>query len=109
MFPVKSPEPPFYAVTFSSILKKTDLKEYYDSLDEIFKLAQKVEGFIGEESIRDGEKGITISYWKDLESINKWRYNKNHQNIKKKGIKFWYHQYEMRIAKVDRVTSFIAP
>lgn len=40
-------------------------------------LAQIQDGFIGIESTRN-EIGITVSYWKNLESIKKWRENSEH-------------------------------
>jgi len=37
-------------------------------------LAAKQDGYLGIELAREG-LGITVSYWKDLESIKKWKDN----------------------------------
>lgn len=41
-------------------------------------LAKKQEGYMGIESARN-ELGITVSYWKDLENIKKWKEQSEHQ------------------------------
>ena len=63
-----TPAPPYYAVIFTSV--KTDNDPGYSEMAEkMIELAQKQEGFLGIESARE-ELGITVSYWRDLESIN---------------------------------------
>ena len=47
-------------------------------------LAKQQEGFLGYESATEGT-GITVSYWKDLESIRKWKMNTEHLFAQEKG------------------------
>lgn len=42
-------------------------------------------GYIGHEVFEKDRKNIFISYWKDLDSIKKWKFNKLHKKAKKKG------------------------
>lgn len=97
-------EPPYYAVIFSSV--RTDVDENYNDTSHYLRgLAEGIDGFLGLESARN-EVGITISYWRDLESINQWRHNMEHQQAKAKGRKMWYSSYKVRIAKVEREYAF---
>ena len=74
----KAPPAPYYAVIFSSTL--SDNAEGYSSMaDRMVALAREQEGFIDVESASrtsDGF-GITVSYWRDLESIRKWKTSRN--------------------------------
>lgn len=86
-----------YAVIFTSVLKnKTGYFEMAKILEEEVK---KQPGFMGFDSARD-EIGITVSYWKDLESIKKWRENLIHTTARIKGKQIWYKSYKTCVAKI---------
>lgn len=100
----KTPVPPYYAVIFTSI--RTDGDNGYALMsDKMLELAKNQSGFLGVESARE-QLGITVSYWKDLESIQKWKDNPEHQVAQKNGKDAWYRQFTTRIAKVERDYSF---
>jgi heme-degrading monooxygenase HmoA len=65
----QTPEAPYYAVIFSSVRNEGD-NGYNAMADSMVELAYQQEGFLGVESARN-DLGITVSYWKDLESIKK--------------------------------------
>ncbi len=96
---VNTPPPPYYAVIFSSVRTEGD-NGYNDMSDKIESLVEKQPGFIGMETARN-DIGITVCYWKDLESIKKWSENMEHQEAKVKGKTKWYEQYRVRICKVE--------
>lgn len=73
--------------------------------DKMIELASKQNGFLGVESARE-EVGITVSYWKDLDSIKKWRENTNHEVAREKGKAGWYSFYNIRIARIERAYEF---
>lgn len=99
----KTPPPPYYAVIFSNILSdKTE--GYHSTAEYMVELAKKQPGFLGVESARD-EIGITISYWKNLESIKNWKANSEHLVAQETGKKIWYKNYTTRIALVEREYS----
>jgi heme-degrading monooxygenase HmoA len=100
----KTPQPPYYAVIFTSTLTEGDLG-YSDMAAEMEKQVEKQPGFLGFESARSGE-GITISYWKDLESVRNWKENEAHTIAREQGKKIWYQKYKVRIAKVERDYGF---
>lgn len=64
-----TPEPPYYAVLFTS--QRTDVDDGYGVVaDRMVELASRQPGFLGVESARDAAGlGITISYWASLEAI----------------------------------------
>lgn len=100
----QTPSPPYYAVIFTSVRTEGD-NGYAEMADRMVELAQKQDGFLGVESARN-EIGITVSYWRDLESIRKWRNNLEHAVAREKGRKEWYKSFKTRIAKVERDYSF---
>ena len=99
-----TPEPPYYAVIFSSTRTEGD-NGYNDMAIRMEELAREQEGFLGIESARS-EVGITVSYWKDLESIKRWKQNSEHVVAQRKGRSDWYTSYKTRIAKVERDYGF---
>ena len=99
-----TPKPPYYAVIFSSI-NTDNLIDYSEMADFMVKLASEQEGFLGVESARN-ELGITVSYWKDLDAIKKWRENAEHSIARERGRKEWYQVFKTRIAKIERDYGF---
>ena len=97
-----TPEPPYYAVVFTSVRTATD-EGYADTAEKMMPLASNQPGFLGVESVRqDGGLGITVSYWKDTDSISKWKNHAAHQHAQQLGRHKWYSGYRIRVAKVDR-------
>ena len=97
-------KPPYYAVIFTST--RTSIDEGYAEMGtKMVELAQQQEGFLGIESARN-DIGITVSYWRDLESIKNWKNNLDHIDAQLKGRNKWYENYTVRIALVEREYSF---
>jgi len=99
-----TPSPPYYAVIFTSVRTPGDLG-YNEMADKMFELAALQEGFLGVESARE-EVGITVSYWKDLESIKNWKKNAEHTFAREQGRNVWYQRFKTRIAKVETDYAF---
>ena len=94
----------YYAVIFTS--ERTEIEEDYAEMAVLMEeLVKKQEGFLGVETARS-EIGITVSYWKDLESIKKWKQNMDHLVAQEKGRSDWYKSYTTRICLVEREYSF---
>ena len=100
----KTPQPPYYAVIFTTT-RTTGDNGYLKMSDKMFELASQQEGFLGVETARD-ELGITVSYWRDLEAIKKWKNNTEHKIARDKGRSVWYKSYKTRIAKVEKDYEF---
>jgi heme-degrading monooxygenase HmoA len=105
----KTPEPPYYAVIFSS--RRTPGDAGYGRMAErMAALAARQPGYLGAESARDGQGlGITVSYWKDEVSIRNWKRDLEHLEAQKQGREQWYAAYQVRIARVERAYAFEAP
>ena len=99
-----TPEPPYYAVIFTS--HRTDGDSGYGKMaDKMVDLASKQPGFLGIESARENV-GITVSYWADLESIKLWKQNTEHLVAQKKGEDIWYTEFKTRTCKVEKDNGF---
>lgn len=96
----KTPEPPYWTVIFTS-LRTGDNVGYGAMAESMEALARQQDGFLGIDSARDGV-GITVSYWRDPESIEAWRNNIEHRIARQLGRERWYAAYELRVAKVER-------
>ena len=99
-----TPEPPYYAVIFTSI-QTDDLAGYAETSDRMLELAAAQPGYLGVESAREGV-GITISYWRDLDSIKAWKREAEHVVAQGNGRRRFYERYVTRIALVERDYSF---
>lgn len=100
------PSKDYYAVIFSSI--KSDHLEGYLEMDALtMQLAQEQEGFLGFESCNSGKQGIFISYWTDMDAINKWRQNMTHIQAKNNATQ-WYKRYLSQICKVESSHLFVS-
>ena len=75
----KAPVAPYYAVIFSSRMADDDAEGYGAMAARMVELAREQEGFIDVESASRTSEGfgITVSYWRDLESIRKWKTSRN--------------------------------
>ncbi|HET6787379.1 MAG TPA: antibiotic biosynthesis monooxygenase [Aquabacterium sp.] len=98
----RTPEPPYYAVIFSS--QRTEGDQGYGAMaDHMVVLASEQPGFLGVESARDASGfGITVSYWDSLEAIAHWKAHAHHQQAQALGKSAWYEHFETRISKVER-------
>jgi len=94
---------PYSAVIFTSTLASSD--GYAAMAKRMEELAKQQPGFIRMDSARE-DVGITVSYWKNLESIQLWKKNVDHLNTQDLGKRKWYESYSVRIAKVEREYGF---
>jgi heme-degrading monooxygenase HmoA len=97
-----TPEPPYYAVIFTSRRTPED-DEYGETANRMAELAREMPGYLGIESVRgpDGV-GITVSYWASEEAIANWKRHSEHRAAQDRGKNQWYEHYELRVAKVER-------
>jgi heme-degrading monooxygenase HmoA len=100
----KTPQPPYYAVIFTSL--RTEGDQGYEKMgDRMVELAKQQPGYLGYESAREG-LGITVSYWDSLEAIQNWKQHSEHLFAQQQGKSVWYEAYKTRICKVERDYGF---
>ena len=97
------PEPPYYAVIFSSLRNGEDDAGYIAASDRMVELAAQQPGYLGVETVRGADGfGITVSYWTSEAAIVAWKHQAEHAATRAHGRKYWYEHFELRVAKVER-------
>ncbi|MCX5828298.1 MAG: antibiotic biosynthesis monooxygenase [Deltaproteobacteria bacterium] len=103
VLPATTPQPPYYAVIFTSIRADGD-NGYIETAKQVLELASKQPGFLGFESARQ-EIGISVSYWSSLEAIKAWKENADHRQAQGRA-KGWYMAFRVRVCRVEREYVF---
>jgi heme-degrading monooxygenase HmoA len=101
--PAITPEPPYYAVIFTSVRHPGD-DGYGDMAQRVLELAATQPGFLGFESARQ-EIGISVSYWSSLDAIAAWKENALHRQAQGRA-RDWYQAFRVRICRVERDYGF---
>lgn len=102
--------PPYFAVVFTSRRTDVDSAGYQQTAARMEELARDQPGFLGIESARGADGlGITVSYWRSLESIAEWKRHVEHKLAQETGRSRWYANYRVRIARVEADYSFTKP
>ncbi|MFN0185250.1 MAG: antibiotic biosynthesis monooxygenase family protein [Aquabacterium sp.] len=103
------PDPPYWAVIFTSRRNLSDPAGYGAAAERMAALAAQQPGYLGVESARDADGlGITVSYWRSLDDIAAWRAQAEHALARATGRARWYEHYELRIARVERAYGWDA-
>jgi len=101
----RTPEPPYYAVIFSSQRSEGD-HGYSAMAERMVELASRQAGFLGAESARDPSGfGITVSYWASEAAIQAWKADVEHLAAQEQGRSTWYEHFKVRVSKVERAYS----
>lgn len=107
--PASLPAPPYYAVVFTSVRTAGD-NGYGKRAEQMLKLAADQPGFLGADSARGADGlGITVSYWRDENSIAAWRDHAEHALSRAYGREHWYASFTVHVAKVERTYGFTRP
>jgi heme-degrading monooxygenase HmoA len=103
---VATPDPPYYAVVFTA-MHTDDTEGYLEMAGEMVELASKTPGFIGIEAAEMESAGeLSVTYWRDEESIRQWKANIDHLVAQRLGRERWFESYSIRVAKVERAYDF---
>ncbi|OXB23152.1 antibiotic biosynthesis monooxygenase [Flavobacterium tructae] len=93
------------AVIFEVIPNEGKKEEYLSIAASLRPELDKIEGFISIErfqSFSDPEKVLSLSFWKDEESVQQWRNLEMHRHAQARGRKEIFKDYHLRIAAVVR-------
>jgi heme-degrading monooxygenase HmoA len=99
-----TPEPPYYAVIFTSTRTPAGHDGYAEAAKRMVELAAGQPGFLGFESARQ-EIGISVSYWSSLDAIRAWKENVEHRQAQARA-QDWYEVFRVRICRVEREYGF---
>ncbi|MCB9896909.1 MAG: antibiotic biosynthesis monooxygenase [Planctomycetes bacterium] len=104
--PATTPDPPYWAVIFSSRLGD-DQAGYDAAAARMLELARVQAGFLGVESARGADGlGLTVSYWTDRAAVASWRAHAEHALVREQGVSRWYMRYRLRVALVEHESVF---
>ncbi|KQO20458.1 antibiotic biosynthesis monooxygenase [Flavobacterium sp. Leaf82] len=93
------------AVIFEVVPNEGKKEEYLDIAASLRPELDHIEGFISIErfqSFSNPEKVLSLSFWKDEESIQQWRNLEMHRHAQEKGRNEVFKDYHLRIATVVR-------
>ena len=96
-----------YAVIFTSTRTDADAAGYAAMAEAMEQAARAQPGFIAIESVRGADgRGITVSYWKTMADIDRWKRDLAHQSAQQLGRERWYAGYSVCVARVERAHHF---
>ena len=85
-------------VVFFALFPKQQRLFTLGMAERMKKLVSQQEGFLEFSSAREGVLGITVSYWKNLAAIKKWKENLEHlAQLKKKAKKNGILAYSIQV------------
>lgn len=93
------------AVIFEVIPNEGKKEEYLNIAASLRPELDHIEGFISIErfqSFSDPDKVLSLSFWRDEESIQQWRNLEMHRHAQAKGRNEVFKDYHLRIATVVR-------
>ena len=93
------------AVLFEAFPAKGKWDEYMDIAAKLRPELDQIEGFISIErfqSVHNPQKVLSLSFWKDEESIRQWRNIELHRIAQKEGRSSIFDNYRLRVATVQR-------
>lgn len=93
------------AVIFEVIPAEGKKDEYLSIALALKPELEKIDGFISIErfqSIHDSNKILSLSFWRDEESIHRWRSLEVHRDAQSKGRANIFKDYRLRVADVKR-------
>ena len=93
------------AVIFEVNPTKEGKSEYLQIAAELRKFLENRDGFISIErfqSLTEEGKILSLSFWRDESAIEEWRNILEHRTAQKRGKKFLFRSYRIRVVKVVR-------
>jgi len=92
-------------VIFEVIPKEEGKNDYFKIASELKATLVEMDGFISIErfqSLTDQNKFLSLSFWKDAESVKAWREQSLHRQAQIKGRNQLFDNYRLRVASVLR-------
>lgn len=93
------------AVIFEVIPAPGRRQDYLDLAAELRSALEKMDGFISIEryaSLTNEGKILSLSFWRDEDSVKRWRQLEEHRAAQKKGRAGVFADYRLRVAGVIR-------
>ena len=97
-----------YVVIFRAKVAKLDA-DYQKAVARLRELAFTAFGCVDFVSMNEGDSELTLSYWRDEDSIRKWKAHSEHVLAQELGREKWYGSYSVQVAEIRREYQFGAP
>ncbi|NOQ24939.1 MAG: antibiotic biosynthesis monooxygenase [Bacteroidales bacterium] len=92
-------------VIFEVFPKEENKQEYLDIAAKLKPMLANVDGFISIErfaSLQDPNKILSLSFWKDEQSIENWRTEAMHRHGQASGLHHIFSDYRIRVGQIVR-------
>jgi heme-degrading monooxygenase HmoA len=90
-----------YLVIFQATARDPD-EEYARTAARLRELALRECGCLEFVSVTEGDREISLSYWRDEESIHAWKQHADHIMAQELGRARWYARYRVEVARIER-------
>lgn len=93
------------AVIFEVFPKEENKQAYLDIATKLKPMLADVDGFISIErfaSLQDPNKILSLSFWKDEQSIENWRNDAKHRLGQASGLQDIFSDYRIRVGQIVR-------
>ena len=93
------------AVIFEALPAEGRWEEYISLAAMLRPELEKIDGFISVErfqSLTDPGKVLSLSFWRDEDSVRTWRNTELHRHAQSKGRASVFNDYRIRVATVQR-------
>ena len=98
---------PYFVTLVTTEFSGKDPEGYEAYRNELSAIVAKQPGFKSAETIHNGEKTISLTYWESEESMHTWATSAEHQETKKKSQEGgWYKYLRLEIAQVTMAMEF---
>ncbi|KMJ43563.1 antibiotic biosynthesis monooxygenase [Xenorhabdus khoisanae] len=93
------------AVIFEVEIAENQSEHYFDTAAALRPLLDTIPGFISVErfqSLNNNNKYLSLSFWRDEESVKQWRNTYQHQEAQALGRNGVFVDYRLRVAAIIR-------
>lgn len=90
-----------YAVIFKATVAEFS-EAYYDTASALRKRAFSEYGCLDFLSCTEGDQEIAVSYWNNLEQIQRWKQDVEHLTAQHQGRSMWYADYTVEVVEIVR-------
>lgn len=90
-----------YAVIFRAELGEVD-QAYFEMAEALRAMAMHRYGCEEFTSVTENGREITISYWKNLEDIERWKNAAAHSVAQQRARSKWYRRYQVQVVEIVR-------
>lgn len=93
------------AVIFEVEPKEKGKDKYFEIAGELKSFLSEIDGFISIErfqSITNPSRYLSLSFWRDEDSVRLWRSQLEHREAQKEGRNHLFKDYRLRVANVVR-------